>query len=306
LTAAFLKGDECVNRCFSSVEILIPFGRDRAHFVDLLASVLTTTRYTPHEFAESVLPSVHAETSEASNNPAVTALDLAHTLAFRSGLGASLFASPHAHFGPEDARSFAHTAFSKQNVAVVGTGIDGDLLSRLVSHSLVSLASSSSAAPAPTKYFGGENRVAAGGHGQQPQTIFVGYGTTTPKLHELATLKEYLAPHPHLKWTHGSTGGLFEGLPAHARVEPVLLPYTDAALFGVLIQAPTTNEVRQAGKVVANVLKGAAGSVKAEDLKKAVCKAKFDAASALERREGVVGAAIAQARPRFCRSVTTR
>ena len=277
---------------------------NRAHFVDLLASVLTKTRYTPHEFAESVLPALHAETTEAAENPTVTALDLAHTLAFRSGLGASLFAAPYAHLTPEDARSFAHTAFSKENIAVVGTGIDSGLLTKLVSHSFAALPSTSAAAPTPTKYFGGESRVTAGGHGLHPQTIFVGYGTTTPNLQELAVLKALLSPHPHLKWAHGSANPLFEGLPAHARIEPVLLPYTDAALFGVLVQAPTTKEVHDAGKIVVKVLKGAAGSVKTEELKKAVSKAKFEAANALERREGQVGTAIAQVRHGFTDYIT--
>jgi ubiquinol-cytochrome c reductase core subunit 2 len=77
----------------------------------------------------------------------------------------------------------------------------------------------------------------------------------------------------------------------------VLLPNTDAALFGVLVEAPTTTEIREAGKIVVKILKGgAAGSVKAEELNKAVCKTKFEAASALETREGVVGTAIAQVR----------
>ena len=279
--------------------MLISSLANRAHFVDLLASVLIKTRYTPHEFTESVLPALHAETIEAADNPAVTALDLAHTLAFRSGLGASLFAAPYAHLTPEDARSFAQGAFSKENIAVVGTGIDPGLLSKLVNHSFAPLSSSSAAAPAPTKYFGGESRIAAGGHGPHPQTIFIGYGTTAPNLQELAALSAYLSPHPHLKWAHGSASPLFEGLPAHARVEPVLLPYTDAALFGVLVQAPTIKEVHDAGKITVKVLKGAASSVKAEELKKAVSKAKFEAASALEQREGLVGAAITQVRYGF-------
>ena len=244
-----------------------------------------------------MLPAVHAETTEAADNPTVTALDLAHTLAFRSGLGASLFAAPYAHLTPEDARSFAHTAFSKENIAIVGTGIDSGLLSKLVGHSFAALPSTSTAAaPAPTKYFGGESRVAAGGHSPHPQTIFIGYGTTAPNLQELAALKAFLSPHPHLKWAHGSASPLFEGLPAHARVEPVLLPYTDATLFGLLVQAPTIKEVHDAGKIAVKVLKGAASSVKADELKKAVSKAKFEAASALERREGLVGSAITQVR----------
>ena len=151
----------------------------------------------------------------------VTALDLARTLTFRSGLGASLFAAPYAHLTPEDARSFAHTAFSKENIAVFGTGTDSDLLSKLVGYAF---APPSTTAPTPTKYFGGESRVVAVGHGIRPQTIFIGYGTRAPHLEELAALKAFLSPHPHLKCAHGSASPLFLGLPAHARVEPVLIP----------------------------------------------------------------------------------
>ena len=71
----------------------------------------------------------------------------------------------------------------------------------------------------------------------------------------------YLSPHPQFKWAHGSTSALFEGLPAYARVEPVLLLHT-AALFDVLVQAPTA---RGASRMTVNVLKGTAGSVKVEE-----------------------------------------
>ena len=125
-----------------------------------------------------------------------------------------------------------------------------------------------------------------------PQTITISHGTTARKVQKLAVLEAFLSPHPHLKWAHESASPLFEGLPAHARVNPVLLPYTDAALFGVLVQAPTMKEVHDEGKIAVKVLKGAAGAVKADGLKKAVSKAKFVAASALEGREGSVGTAL--------------
>ena len=139
------------------------------------------------------------QTTEAADNPAVTALDLAHTLAFRSSLGASLFAAPYAHLTPEDVRSLAHTASSKEDIAVIGTGIDSGLLSKLVSHSFATLSLPSAAAPVPTKYFSRESRVTAGGHGLHPQTILISYVMTSPSLRELAALKAFLSPHPHLQ-----------------------------------------------------------------------------------------------------------
>ena len=84
----------------------------------------------------------------------------------------------------------------------------------------------------------------------------------------------------------------------------MLLPYTDAALFGALVQAPTIKEMHDARKIAVKVRRGPAVCVKAEELKKAVSKAKFEAASVLERREGLVGTAITQVRHGFTGSIT--
>ena len=72
-------------------------------------------------------------------------------------------------------------------------------------------------------------------------------------------------------------------------MQTVLLPYSDATLFGLLIQGATTEGVTAAGKAAVSAFK-AAGGVKGEELAKAVVKAKFAAASALDRREGLMAA----------------
>ncbi|PVG00657.1 putative QCR2-40 kDa ubiquinol cytochrome-c reductase core protein 2 [Serendipita vermifera] len=270
LTAEFLKGDE-------------------AYFVDVLSTVLKETRFTPHEFSESVLPSVQAETQEATHNPAVTALDIAHALAFRKGLGSSLFASAAGpHITSEDVKAFASSAFAKSNISVIGTGVDSSTLGKLVEKSLSSLPSGSNAASSSAKYYGGESRALLETHGVQ--TIFIGYGSAGPVTPELSVLAAHLSATPAVKWSE-SEPSAFPGLPHEATVQTVLLPYTDATLFGFLVQAPTGEAVTQAGKaVVAGVKAAAGGSLKAETLKKAVAKAKFTAATTLDTRQGLVDA----------------
>jgi ubiquinol-cytochrome c reductase core subunit 2 len=113
LTAEFLPGDE-------------------AYFVEVLANVISSTKFTPHEFNESVSPSVQSESAAASTDPVTQAIDLAHSIAFRSGLGSSLLASPHSHVTLEDVKSFASSVFNKDNIVVLGTGIDSAVLSKLV------------------------------------------------------------------------------------------------------------------------------------------------------------------------------
>ncbi|KDQ56024.1 hypothetical protein JAAARDRAFT_133094 [Jaapia argillacea MUCL 33604] len=267
LTAEFLRGDE-------------------EFFVDVLSSFITSAKYTRHEFEEFVLPSLEADSLAAQADPLTRALELAHTLAFRSGLGSSLFASPHAHLTHQDIQSYASSIFTKGNLAVLGTGIDQATLSKLVEKSLASL-SASGAAPSttPSSYFGGESRL-ENAHG--PQTVFIGFGATGVPSAELAALSAHLSSTPSVKWSQG-TSPVSAGIPEDASVQTVLLPYSDAALFGLIVQGATPEAVKEAAKVAVKALKEAAapGGIKNEDFGKAVSKAKFQAASAIDSRDGL-------------------
>ena len=60
--------------------------------METLSDVVFKTKYEPYEFDE-VKKSVGFESGAAEAIPEVTALDVAHTIAFRHGLGNSLFAN---------------------------------------------------------------------------------------------------------------------------------------------------------------------------------------------------------------------
>ncbi|KAJ7733256.1 Metalloenzyme, LuxS/M16 peptidase-like protein [Mycena maculata] len=264
LTAEFLRGDE-------------------EFFVDVLASVIASSKYTRHEFEELVLPTIESEVNALHADPATHALELAHALAFRSGLGASLFAAPHTPITAEDVAEFAKTAFSPANLAVLGTGISQSTLSSLVAAALERRTAEAVTPPTTTTsgYFGGESRLET--HGT-PQTIFIGFGAPGTPAPELAALAAYLDPNPAVKWSRGSSPMLQS---PETSVQAVYLPYSDAALVGLLIQGPSVEGVRAASKAAVAALKGTAG-VKAEELKAAVSKAKFRMASTADARAGVV------------------
>ncbi|EPT00043.1 hypothetical protein FOMPIDRAFT_1023992 [Fomitopsis schrenkii] len=271
LTAEFLRGDEPL-------------------FVDILSSFVKSAKYTRHELDEYVAPVCEAESTTAFSNPAVRALDLAHLLAFRTGLGSSPFTTPGTHVSVEDVKAYAQNAFTPGNLAVLGTGIDAATLQKLVEQSLGSLSGASTLSSSPSSYFGGETRIEA--HGA-PETIFIGFGTAGAPSAELAVLSAHLDPTPTIKWSKGLSP-IAANLPAGVSVKSVLLPYSDAALYGIVIQGADTERVKEAGKVAVAALK-AAGDLKGDDLKKAVAKAKFDAASALDGRDNVLFALGAQA-----------
>ena len=262
-----------------SLEFLI----HRSFFVDVLSSFITSAKFTRHEFEEYVAPLVASDTEAATSDPATHAIDIAHTLAFRSGLGASLFAPAHNSITAADIKSFASTSFTKGNIAVVGTGIDQSTLTKLVEESFTSTNASSVISAPASKYFGGETRL--NGHGSS-QTVFIGFGSTSADSADLAVLAAHLSPSPSVKWSKGLSP--LSSLPEGTSVQTVYLPYSDATLFGLLVQGSTPASVKEAGKAAVSALKAAAQSIKAEELKSAISKAKFTTANATDSREGIV------------------
>jgi ubiquinol-cytochrome c reductase core subunit 2 len=266
LTSEFLRGDE-------------------SFFVDVMSSFLTSGKFQRHEFQEYVLPVVEAESIAASQNPATHALELAHSLAFRSGLGSSLFASPHSHVSLDDVKDFAARAFSKGNIAVLGTGIDSATLTQLVEKALGGASVGNVAAESkPSTYFGGETRVESRG----PETVFIGFGAAGPADPALAILSAHLSPEPSVKWSQGLSP-ISAAIPQGTSVQPILMSYSDASLFGLLVQGSSAEGVKEAAKVATKALKESTG-LKGDALKTAVAKAKFAAASSLDGRDGIFGA----------------
>jgi len=271
-------------RCIFSVFFSLLSSRfDRPYFVDVLTSFVTSAKFTRHEFEEYVAPLVASDTEAAAHDPATRAVEVAHGLAFRNGLGQSLFAPAHNDLTVADIKSYAASAFSKGNIAVVGTGIDTATLTGLVEKAFEKAASSSTPSAPASKYFGGETRLEGNGG---PQTVFIGFGTTGAPSSELAALSAYLSPTPSVKWSKGLSP--FSSLPEGTSVQPVYLPYSDATLFGLLVQGSTPANVKEAGKTAVAALKAAAQGIKPEELKSAVAKAKFTAATTVDTREGLI------------------
>ncbi len=117
------------------------------------------------------------------------------------------------------------------------------------------------------------------------ETVFLGFGTAGSPAPELAVLAAHLDPQPSVKWSEGTSP--ITGIPLGASVKSVYLPYSDATLFGLLVQGQTAEDVKAAGKAAVAALKDAS-NIKAEDVKKAVAKAKFTAANSLDSRSGLV------------------
>lgn len=256
----------------------------REYFVDVLSSFLTSSKFTPWELAEGVLPLVAEETRFASEDAATRAIELAHALAFRNGLGSSVYAPEHPSINVEDVKAYANSAFTKGNIAFVGSGISESALSKLIAKNFASSASDGAApSTSATKAHGGESRQAS----HNGQAVFIGFGTAGTPSAELAVLASYLSPKPSVKWAQG-TSPISASLLAGTSAEAVFLPYSDAALFGILVQGKNVEGVKEVVKASVKALQDASTSIKPEELQKAIAKAKFSSASAVENKDGFV------------------
>ncbi|KAJ9478466.1 Cytochrome b-c1 complex subunit 2, mitochondrial [Pseudozyma hubeiensis] len=276
LTAEFLRGDE-------------------EFFVEVLGDVLTKSKFAAHEFNEEVLPQVQAEFAQAQSNPAVLGYDSLLQTAYRQrSLGHSLFASPASPVSHRQTVDFAHAAFAKNNIAVLGSGIDAGKLSQLVSAHFGDLSASASVKSTAAKYFGGEQRVAfSAPHGAENTRAahghffiaFEGAGhKDASQAANLAVLRSLLGGESSVKWSHGASPlSQVADKIVGAQAQAFNLSFSDSGVFGAHVSAPTAS-VQSAAKHVAEALKNVAGGLKDDVIKAAIAKAKFERAAVLENR----------------------
>ncbi|SJX61561.1 probable QCR2-40 kDa ubiquinol cytochrome-c reductase core protein 2 [Sporisorium reilianum f. sp. reilianum] len=276
LTAEFLRGDE-------------------DFFVEVLGDVLSKSKFAAHEFNEEVLPQVQSEHAQAQSNPAVLGYDSLLQTAYRQrSLGRSLFASPASPVSHRQTVDFAHAAFAKDNIAVLGSGIDSAKLSQLVDAHFGDLAASASVKSSAAKYFGGEQRIAfAAPHGVENTRaahghFFVAFEGAGHKdaaaAANLAVLRALLGGESSVKWSNGvSPLSQIADKVMGAQANAFNLTFSDSGVFGAHVSAPTAS-VQQAATHVAQALKNVAGGLKDETIKAAIAKAKFERASVLENR----------------------
>jgi ubiquinol-cytochrome c reductase core subunit 2 len=263
---------------------------NRGFFAEALGDAVTQAKFAPHEYNESVLPAVAAEYEQSLRSPTHHALDLAHSLAFRSGLGSSLFADPHTAVDHATTIAFANATFGQaSNIAVAATGVEESTLRSLVDEFFTTStpAAASTSTLSPTQYFGGDLRIASVLHSASPSdTLLLAFqGASSASSANLSVLRHLLGGESSIKWSKGTSPLSLLSTSSHVSAQAFNLAYSDAGLFGVVLRAPTREMRALAEKTIAilNSLKSA-GGIKEESLKQAIAKAKFEKASEVESK----------------------
>ncbi|KAL2265165.1 hypothetical protein VTJ83DRAFT_6265 [Remersonia thermophila] len=259
---------------------------DLPYFTELLAEVLSETRYTTHEYHEEVQNVIHLK--QAKVDTAAVALDAAHSVAFHSGLGAPLYPTPNtpisSYLNEHSVASFAEAAYTKANIAVVADGASEAGLSKWIEPFFQSVPAQSESAvsASASKYFGGEQRIASPGRNSLV-IAFPGAALNAANSAEIAVLVGLLGGESTIKWSPGFS--LLSNVAASAPgavAKAANYAYSDAGLLTIQVNGPAA-AVRKAAEEAVKALKGLAeGGVPQENLVKAIARAKYNVLSGAE------------------------
>lgn len=263
---------------------------DLPYFTELLGEVITKTRYTTHELDEEVMHVMKLDQKGLLASPLSLAQNSVHGVAFHHGLGTPTNATSSSPFkkyiDAQGVADFSDAAYARSNIAVVANGADHGEFAKWVKEFFQDTKTGSAVYTLnkePTKYFGGEERIA---HASGNVTILAFPGSSSftsgqsfkPEVSVLAAL---LGGESSIKWSPGFS--LLSKAAADfqmAHVSTTNLAYTDAGLLTVTITGKS-KDIAKASKSVVDALKSiASGNVSDEDITKATALAKFRALEA--------------------------
>lgn len=275
----------------------------RELFVNMLHNELFPT-LKRHELEEQVVPVTALESQRSASEPLTATLEAAHRVAFRSGLGNSIFATQEEPVTLSQVA--AHVSkLRADEVALIGTGISHETLVKLaeplfgeeLTYELEEAGYDLSVkqSTVPSVYKGGESRAAFDLHSLESHgpSVVIAYGVTgkdkVPSLAEATVLGQLLGGSPAIKWSSGSSplAQAASAVEGQATARAFVQSYSDAALLCIQIEAEGTKRLSEvaahAGKTVKSLQ-----SVSKEQLARAVAQAKYEIAAKSETDEGLV------------------
>ncbi|KAI8930173.1 Metalloenzyme, LuxS/M16 peptidase-like protein [Entophlyctis helioformis] len=281
------------NSLFSSVSrehIVLGSEFLRDDLVDAVPTLLSNffnKSFHSYEFLDAV-PRVVEQTAASLADPTTAVIEKLHQVAFRNGLGNSLFASEDALHAltRADLLSFAAKYFTADRITVVGSGVAHSDLKTLVDKALEGVDVASIGASGPkSQYFGGEARIEAGPHSTAHYAIaFPGAAVSSADYNASLVLRTLLDGSRRLKWgSRGGATGLLAGASTdHTSARAFNASYSDAGLFGIYVQGKG-KEVKHVASKSLDALKALASNVSADALARAKKAAIVDAEDSLTR-----------------------
>ncbi|KAG5363455.1 Cytochrome b-c1 complex subunit 2 [Yarrowia sp. B02] len=252
--------------------------QDLPYFVDAFANVLKETKFQQFELTERVVPVAQLDLIKREADAGFVALEAAHEVAFRTGLGNSVYAQGYSPVTLDDVKEFAKQVYAKQNVAVVGNNVVPEDLAKLVGSAFADLQEGSKVTQAqPTTLHGGEARVRASGG--NAVTIALPIAEPKPVYHALAS---FIGGQAAMPWSVGASPLAQATAGTTTSAQASFHNYGDAGLFAITIKGASAAEITQVAHKAVQVLKDTGAEVTEEQAARAYAKSKFAAAEAFE------------------------
>ncbi|CDO92175.1 unnamed protein product [Kluyveromyces dobzhanskii CBS 2104] len=158
------KFESTVDREFITLKATF-LKEDLPYFVNALGNVLYKTSFRPHELPESVLPAAQYDVAVAEACAVGKAEGLLYNVTFRKDLGNSVLYKGIEKVALEDIKAYADKVYTKENIEIIGQGVNEADLKRFVNDSLIgSLPTGTKlAVQSQPKTFTGEARLPASG-----------------------------------------------------------------------------------------------------------------------------------------------
>ncbi|KAL2889014.1 Cytochrome b-c1 complex subunit 2, mitochondrial [Ceratocystis lukuohia] len=264
---------------------------DLPYFTELLAEVISQTKYTTHEFHEEVESVIRQKQGALAPSASAAALDTAYSVAFHTGLGSAIYptaASTKSYLSENTVAAYAEAVYNKSNIAFVADGAAQPIVNKWaeVFFKSVPAAAGSNALSintASTKYFGGEQRLSHS-HGN---SIVIAFPTASAA--EAQVLASLLGGQSNIKWSTGFSvlGKITAKIPGLS-ISTANSGFTDAGLLTITLDGSSTAVSKGAIETVKALKTIAGGAISAEDLAKAVAQAKFAALDATQTSSGSI------------------
>uniref|UniRef100_A0A8C7TJW6 Ubiquinol-cytochrome c reductase core protein 2b n=1 Tax=Oncorhynchus mykiss TaxID=8022 RepID=A0A8C7TJW6_ONCMY len=261
--------------------------------MEYLINVTTAPEFRPWEVSDL--------TSRVKMDRALAAHHVVglHGAAYKNTLSNSLYCPDYmvGHVDADHMHNFIQNNFTSARMALVGLGVDHDVLKQ-VGEQFLNIRSGMGTAGTKAQYRGGEVRVQNGSSLVHSAVVSEGAAVGTDEVMAFSVLQHVLGAGPHIKRGSNSTSKLIQGV-AKATADPFdasafNVNYSDSGLFGVY----TISQSAAAGDVIKAAIgqvKAVASGVSEADLTRAKTQLKAEYLMSLESSEGLLDAMGSQA-----------
>uniref|UniRef100_A0A8C7YT95 Ubiquinol-cytochrome c reductase core protein 2b n=1 Tax=Oryzias sinensis TaxID=183150 RepID=A0A8C7YT95_9TELE len=267
--------------------------------MEFLINVTTAPEFRPWEVLD-LTPRVILDKAQAAQSPQIGVIESLHQAAYKNALCNSLYCPDHmvGNIQSEHLHQFVQNNFTSARMALVGLGVDHDVLKQ-VGEQFLNIRSGAGSAGAKAQYRGGEVRLPGTSSLVHAAVVSQSAAAGTGEALAFSVLQHLLGAAPNVKRGAAVSNKLVQGV-AKATTDPFDVSafnasYSDSGLFGVytICQAAAAAEVIRAA--VAQVKAVADGGVTAADLTRAKAQLKAHFLMSLETSEGLLEAVGAQA-----------